>query len=161
MEATSPSAPSLAVETPRRRVIVVPIIRDAEESVLICRMPKDRGVFPGQWGLPGGGVELGERIDDALHRETNEELGLRVQHLRPLFFKDTIREKRYADGRVELLHMVFLIYECRVDPLLTATAPTLNDEFDAFAWVQPGKLRDYELNSATIETFRETLLLPP
>jgi nucleoside triphosphatase len=159
MEATSRSEQPLAVDTPRRRVIVVPIIRDAHGSLLICRMPKDRGVFPGQWGLPGGGVESGERIDDAVHRETNEELGLRVQHLRPLFFKDAVREKHYAAGRAELLHMVFLIYACDVDPLVAAPTPRLNDEFDAFAWVQPAELRDYDLNSATIETFRQTALV--
>ncbi|MGH9906048.1 MAG: NUDIX domain-containing protein [Pyrinomonadaceae bacterium] len=44
------------------RVVVVPLIQNGLGEYLICRMPKDRGVFPSQWGLPGGGIEDGERM---------------------------------------------------------------------------------------------------
>ena len=33
----------------------------------------------GVWGLPGGGQELGERIDDTVRRETREEVGLEIE----------------------------------------------------------------------------------
>lgn len=66
------------------RLIVVPIIKDPNGRVLICKMASDRGVFPGQWGLPGGGVEAGERIEEALHREVSEELGVSIQKIKPL-----------------------------------------------------------------------------
>ena len=46
----------------RRRLIVVPIIRRGDGRYLLCKSPEHRGVFPGQWGLPGGGVEDDERI---------------------------------------------------------------------------------------------------
>jgi len=49
----------------KRRLIVVPLIRRADGRYLFIKMPLHRGVFPGQWGLPGGGVEEGERIEDA------------------------------------------------------------------------------------------------
>ena len=68
------------------RMIVVPVVRNDDGRVLLCKMPPDRGVFPGQWGLPGGGVEPGERIHDALVREVNEELGVAVVSAKPLFF---------------------------------------------------------------------------
>ena len=57
----------------RRHVIVVPLVSNRDDQLLICRMPPDRGVYPGQWGLPGGGVEDGERLEDALRREIREE----------------------------------------------------------------------------------------
>jgi nucleoside triphosphatase len=52
----------------RTRVIVVPIITNSLGELLVCKMHEHRGVFPGQWGLPGGGIEEGESMIDALHR---------------------------------------------------------------------------------------------
>src|SRR5882724_4472138 len=94
------------------RLIVVPIIKDENGSVLLCKMPPDRGVFPGQWGLPGGGVEPGERIDEALKREVFEELGVSLLTATPLFFKDGLHEKTFAGEGKRLIYMIFLLYEC-------------------------------------------------
>ena len=47
------------------RVIVVGIVQNELGEYLICKMPQGRGVFPGQWGLPGGGIEEGENELDA------------------------------------------------------------------------------------------------
>ena len=37
----------------RQRVIVCPLIQH-DGAYLLCRMRKDRGVFPGTWALSGG-----------------------------------------------------------------------------------------------------------
>lgn len=58
----------------RQRTIVCPLIQN-DGAYLLCKMADDRGVFPGQWALSGGGVEPGERIEEALRREIREELG--------------------------------------------------------------------------------------
>lgn len=42
----------------RQRTIVCPLIEN-EGHYLLCKMAADRGVFPGQWALSGGGVEPG------------------------------------------------------------------------------------------------------
>jgi nucleoside triphosphatase len=94
----------------RRRLIVVPIIRRDDGRYLVCKMPAHRGVYPGQWGLPGGGVEDDERIEDALRREVREELQLELATMQPVYFKADDREKLYPDGRRETMYMVFLIY---------------------------------------------------
>lgn len=140
---------------PPRRLVVVPIVRDDDDRILLCRMPEHRGVFPGQWGLPGGGVEAGERIQDALRREVREELGVEIAASRPLFFKDGVHEKTFPDGTRKTIHMVFLLYECRLD----AGTIRLNDELDEHAWVEEGRLGAYDLNVATRDTFRHLGLL--
>lgn len=133
------------------RIVVVPLVQNEHGDYLICKMPNDRGVFPGKWGLPGGGMEKGERMNDALRRELREELGIEIDHIKPLFFKDGQHRKSFADGSQSEIYMVFLIFSCRA----ASSRLKLNPEFTDYAWVAPGSLRSYDLNSATIETFKE------
>ena len=78
----------------RQRTIVCPLIQN-DGAYLLCKMADDRGVFPGQWALSGGGVESGERIEEALRREIREELGeqLLLTEITPWTFSDDIRTK--------------------------------------------------------------------
>ena len=131
------------------RLVVVGILRNDRGEYLLCRMPKDRGVFPGEWGLPGGGVEPGETLEQALRREIREEVGLELEEVAPLHFSEATHPKLFADGSRRDLHMVFLIFECRVRPGELRLSP----EFDAAAWVSAEELSSYPLNSATVATF--------
>ncbi len=49
------------------------IIRDEKNRILLQKRSDN-----GQWGFPGGAVELGESIDEAMFREVKEETGLSV-----------------------------------------------------------------------------------
>ena len=115
-------------------------------------MADDRGVFPGQWALSGGGVEPGERIEEALRREIREELGtaLVLTDIKPWTFSDDIRTKTYPDGRQEEIYMIYLIFDC----IAANREVHINDEFQAFAWVKPEDLVKYDLNVATVKTLK-------
>jgi nucleoside triphosphatase len=139
----------------KRRLIVVPIIRRTDGRYLLIKMPLQRGVFPGQWGLPGGGVEDGERIEDALRREVREELQLELATMEPLYFKGQVHEKLQPSGERQTMYMVFLIYACATD----GRDPVINEEFDAFAWVGPHELDGYDMNEATRVTLRQVGIL--
>ncbi|QAZ42826.1 nucleoside triphosphatase NudI [Mesorhizobium sp. Pch-S] len=136
----------------RQRIIVCPLIQN-QGAFLLCKMPADRGVFPGQWALSGGGLEPGERLEEGLRREIREELGerLHIAAIKPWSFRDDIRTKTYADGSTEQLHMIYLIFDCEAGN----RDVTLNDEFVDHAWVEPERLQDYDLNVATLQTFLE------
>jgi nucleoside triphosphatase len=138
------------------RIIVVPVIRDATGRILLCRMPADRGVFPDQWALPGGGVEPGEVVRAALEREVREELGARLVSAAPLFFKDGVFEKHFAGGTKRPIYMVFLLFDCR----LADDHIRLNEEFVEYAWVSPADLPEMDLNPITVDTFRQLGILP-
>lgn len=139
----------------QRRVIVVAVARNVRGDYLLCKMPRNRGVFPGQWGLPGGGLEDGERMNDALRREMREEVGLELTEIFPLFFKDDLRVKAFPDGHGEEVYMIHLIFEVWVRD----DRVKLNQEFEEFVWVEAKDLDAYDLNVATRETFRQLGLL--
>ena len=132
-----------------RRIIVVGLIHNTRGEWLLCRMPPDRGVFPGQWGLPGGGIEPGEEAEAALRRELREEVGLEVSQVEPLFFTDGIYTKRFSDGTQRPIYMIFLVYRC----LAVSEMVTLNPEFEEYVWVPQDSLGGYDLNLETIKTF--------
>ena len=116
-------------------------------------MPKTRGVFPGQWGISGGGIEPGEEMFDALRREIKEELGenLKISEITPWWFKDDKRIKLYPDGTTETVYMVYLMFECIAENNIIE----LNEEFEEYAWVKPENLKTYDLNEATKITFQQ------
>jgi nucleoside triphosphatase len=130
------------------RLVVVPVVRDRAGRVLLCRMAPDRGVFPGRWALPGGGVEAGETVLEALRREVREELGAEVAEARPAFFKDGAFEKTLADGSRRTVYMVFLVYECRLAP----GEVRLNEEFAESAWASAETLAALDLDPLTRDT---------
>ncbi|MDY0972214.1 nucleoside triphosphatase NudI [Siccibacter turicensis] len=136
----------------RQRIIVCPIIEN-DGDVLLCRMASDRGVFPGQWALSGGGTEPGETLEEALRREIREELGdkLELVSITPWTFRDDVRIKTYADGTKEEIYMIYLIFDC-----VSANRDVVfNDEFQEIAWVSRDRLKDYDLNDATRFTFTQ------
>ncbi|EQC4543447.1 nucleoside triphosphatase NudI [Cronobacter sakazakii] len=136
----------------RQRIIVCPVIQNNGEF-LLCKMASDRGVFPGQWALPGGGMEPGETMETALRREIREELGdkLLITDVQPWAFRDVIRMKTYPDGTTEEIYMIYLIFDC----ISANRNITFNEEFQEIMWVSPEALKSMDLNEATRITFTQ------
>ena len=82
------------------------VVFDAD-CVLLVRRAK--APLAGQWSLPGGAVELGETLEEAVVREVAEESGLRVVPLQVVKVFDHI--ERDADGRVQF-HYVLVDFLC-------------------------------------------------
>lgn len=100
------------------RPSVSAVIRDAQGRVLLGRRADSR-----EWGLPGGNVEIGESVTQAIQREVREETGLEVAVLRlvGVYSDPAWQVVRYADGRV--VHYVTSCFECRATGGALATSP--------------------------------------
>jgi len=136
----------------KTRVNAVAVIQDERGKYLLAKMPENRGVFPGQWAIVGGGIEEGERIEVALAREIGEEVGLELLETTRWYFADEVREKLYPGGRREKLHLIYLYFKC-----LCRGEVKLNQEFEEFAWVELEDVNNYDLNEATRVTFEKLI----
>ena len=58
--------------------------------------------FPNSWGFFGGGVEDGETAEEAMKRETLEELGLKLARVEKLFEHDYHLEEYNEKGIVHI-----------------------------------------------------------
>ena len=90
----------------------------------------------GNWNLPGGGVEIGETLEMALHREVLEESGLTVGVTRYIGVYSNPLETTlvYPDGR--RLHYIAHVLECRV----TGGLLRMNHESLELGWFDPHAL---------------------
>jgi len=99
--------------------------------VLIVR----RGTPPmqGVYTLPGGGVELGETLEQAIVREVREETGLAIEPIALAGYRQVIA--RDAAGKIER-HFVILPFAARY----LAGEIALNAELVEAAWLWPAEL---------------------
>lgn len=108
---------------------------DSDGRVLLAQRPEGK-VMAGLWEFPGGKVEAGERPEESLIRELNEELGIVVKEecLAPLTFASHV----YPD-----FHLLMPLYVCR-----RWEGFVQGRELQKLKWVRPLELRNYPMPPA-------------
>ena len=84
--------------------------------------------WPSHYTIPGGHVELGERLEDTAIREAKEETGLDVYDLEFINFQEFIYDPSFWKPK----HFIFFDYACKTDSLDIK----LNDEAEQYIWVR-------------------------
>jgi len=131
---------------PERPVVGVgAVVLDGDRVLLIRR---GHAPLKGQWSLPGGGVEIGETLEQAVAREVLEETGLEIEVGPIVEVLDRI--SRDADGRVEH-HFVLVDFAGRPSGGILRSA---SDAEDA-AWVALADLARYEVAPVTISVIQK------
>lgn len=105
-------------------VVVGAAIFHGPELLLVRRVPD----FTGRWELPGGAVEEGEELEEALRREVREETALAVTVGRP-FHASTFETDSAGGGRVRVVAIEYLCTARARGPVRLRPA-----EHDAFLW---------------------------
>ena len=131
-----PEAP--APNNPRRIGVVALIERDGE---LLLERRADFGT----WGIPGGGLDEDETVEEGLTREVLEETGLVVVSTELVgVFSDPSRIVEYDDGNVyRLLTLAFAV-------AVAPGTPRVSDESLELRFVPFSRVRDFELGPAIV-----------
>ena len=131
---------------PERPIIGVGAVIIREDRVLlVCRATEP---LKGEWSVPGGVLELGEKLRDGIRREVLEETGLEVEPGEVLDVFDSIF--RDEQGRTQY-HYVLIDYLCR---LLLGEAKAGSDVSEV-RWVQEVELAAMGLRDSIEQVVRK------
>jgi len=121
------------------------IVLEKGEVLLVRR---DHAPALGQWSLPGGRVEWGETLREAIVREVREETGIDIE----VEGLAGIAERILADdaGKTEF-HYVILDFWARPK----SRDLTAGDDASEARWVPVGELNDYELTAGLYEFLQD------
>ena len=126
---------------PKRPILGVgAIIIDAGRVLLVER---GREPLKGYWSLPGGVLEVGEKLADGVRRETLEETGLEVQ---PLSVVEIFERIMLDTAGAAEYHYVLVDYLCRVTGGSLAAA----DDVSEVQWVERASLPQYRITEGTL-----------
>ena len=111
------------------------LIFNPEGKLLMVKTHK----WKGKYTIPGGHVELGEHLSDALKREIKEETGLNLIEADFLCIQEFIYDERFWEKR----HFIFFDYICQVEEGVVQ----LNDEAQEYLWVDVDEAFSYPIDS--------------
>jgi len=126
---------------PKRPVVGVGAVILDGDQILLEKRKNSPG--KGKWAVPGGLVELGEEVEQAVIREVKEETGLEVYEPRLV---DVVNYVSLGEKGGVIYHYVILDY------LVTVKSgnPKAASDADALKWVPFNEVEEYDLT----ESFR-------
>ncbi|WP_102401041.1 NUDIX domain-containing protein [Haloimpatiens massiliensis] len=119
------------------------IIFNPEGKILLCKSHK----WGNKYVIPGGHIELGERMEDALKREILEETGLDIYDIKLISLKESVYSDTFYEGK----HFIFIDYMCKTD----SSNVVLNDEAEEYIWADLKKIEHYDLGGFMRELLLE------
>ena len=120
------------------------IITDKDNRVLLLRRANTKHHYGG-WCLPGGKIDFGLTVQQALVKEVKEETNIECDSVRFLFFQDNLPTPTLST------HFVTLYFKCYGHGSIK-----LNEESSDFAWVGPSEFEKFDvvfMNDLAIKEF--------
>ncbi len=133
---------------PERPIVGVGAVIVSQNRALLVR--RNTEPLKGEWSVPGGMLELGEKLRDGVRREALEETGLQVEPGEVLEVFDSIFTDDH--GRTQY-HYVLIDYLCRV---ISGEARAASD-VSAVQWVTEDELSALNLRESIARVLRKGL----
>ena len=121
------------------------LIYNKKGQILLMKSHKWRG----KWVVPGGHVELQEKLEDAVKREVKEETGLDVYDLEFICFQEFIFDNVFWKKK----HFIFFDYACKAKN----ENVKLNKEAQEYKWVSIKEALKMDLEPYTTKTILEKI----
>ncbi|MBI4773996.1 MAG: NUDIX hydrolase [Deltaproteobacteria bacterium] len=138
-------------EYPEQPVLcVAAVVFDPDDRLLLVRRAKQPSL--GAWSIPGGAVELGETLREAIIREVLEETGVQADPVELITFVERIVK---AEGEMPQFHYVIAEFLCR----WKSGVPSPSDDVDRAFWVPKSDLSKYALPKVTQEIIHKGWLM--
>jgi 8-oxo-dGTP diphosphatase len=131
---------------PKQPIVGVGAIILKKGSLLLERRKNQPG--KGKWSIPGGVVELGESIGQAVMRETKEETALDVTGCRLL---DVVDSVTFDEKGAVKYHFVIIDYKVKV----AKGKPAALSDAAELKWVPLGEVENYDLTDSFRLFFRK------
>lgn len=148
------------------RTIVAAIILSQDHKILLGKKdPNKGGVYADCWHTPGGGVDDGETLEQAIVREVREEVGIDITPY-PLeripIIDHGVAEKILKDtGEKVLCHMEFNRFKIVINDKLAKDIPLhLNDDLVEAHWLTMDELAQSKQIPSGKEFFQKIGLIP-
>lgn len=135
-----------AIGEPNQRVGAYAVVRGAS-GLLLTQFNSQTGI-PGEWGLPGGGLDPQETPVDGVHREVWEETGQRIV-LGPLVHVQSRRwVGRAPSGVMEDFHAVRIIYRATCPQPTPIVIHDIGGTTSAAKWVAESELGELAMTAS-------------
>jgi len=131
---------------PRRPMVGVGAILLERDRILMAQRGKEP--LKGWWSLPGGALETGEKLAEAVRREVREETGLEIEPLGVLEIFERIMQDEA--GKTEY-HYVLIDYVCRI----TGGQLAAGDDASRVEWVRRCDLSQLQITEGTLEVIEK------
>jgi 8-oxo-dGTP diphosphatase len=142
-----------------QRNIVSALIFSKEGKLLqVKNSHNQRGVYSDCWLIPGGGVEDGEEMEEALNREVLEEVGIDISHSSKTLVWTGEGEsiKTLKDtGEEVIVEMKFNNYKVELKQIASKIKVTLSEEHNEHMWIDVSELKNLKLSPPSIECFTQ------
>ncbi len=142
------------------RNIVSALIFSKDGKLLLGKKdPSKGGVYSDVWHIPGGGVDEGENLEEALKREISEEVGIDISPYTIELADDQgsgTSEKTLKDtGEKVLCNMKFNVYRVVIsDKNADEIDVKLNDDLVEYYWANQEELTSMPLVPASVTLFQ-------